>query len=168
MPGSQAHDHAEWTGANALDEAPPAIRVRAQGTTARPLDGGALSHGRSTRAGEGADGRAKPHPASCRADRLRRLAAREGRRERKQSSGLRDLDHGKPMVRWAERAAGQLERRRRRRRTQAQRKGGEKGELGLRGSRPSPVLIPREWRTTVGFNPTAESDWHPMGRIQPK
>jgi len=34
---------------------------------------------------------------------------KKGRRERKQSSGLRDLDHGKPMVRWAERAAGRLE-----------------------------------------------------------
>jgi len=34
---------------------------------------------------------------------------KKGRRERKQSSGLRDLDHGKAMVRWAERAAGRPE-----------------------------------------------------------
>ena len=45
----------------------------------------------------------------------------------------------------------------------AQRKGGEKGELGLRGSRPSPVLIPREWRTTIKFNPTAGSGRRPSG-----
>ena len=32
------------------------VRARAQGTTARPLDGSALSHERSARAGEGADG----------------------------------------------------------------------------------------------------------------
>ena len=32
------------------------MRARAQSTAARPLDGGALLHGRSARAGEGADG----------------------------------------------------------------------------------------------------------------
>ena len=40
---------------------------------------------------------------------LRRLAAREGRTERKQSSGPRDLDHGKAMVQRPDRVARQPE-----------------------------------------------------------
>ena len=56
-------------------------RARAQGTTARPLDGVALSHGRSARAGEGADGgagHAFPQPPWTLRSPLRRVE-REGR-----------------------------------------------------------------------------------------
>ena len=94
-------------------------RARAQGTAARPLDSGALSHGRSARAGEGADGGA---------------------------------GHAFPSS--AQRAAAA---------SRGERKGREKEPLGFRERPASPVLIPREWRTTVGFNPTAGSGRRPSG-----
>ena len=56
--------------------------ARAQGTAARPLDGGALSHGRSAHAGEGADGGAGHAFSPAAMDAQLAAASRGERRER--------------------------------------------------------------------------------------
>ena len=84
--------------------------------------------------------------------------ARERREERKKAK----LGAARPRPRQGHGAVGgtgggAARGRRRRRRTQAQRKRGQKGELGLRGSRPSPVLTQRnQWRA-VRSRSTAQS-----------
>jgi len=57
-------------------------RARARGTAAKPLDGGALPHGRSARAGEGVDGGAS-HASSAVAMAVVSVAAAVLRGERK-------------------------------------------------------------------------------------
>ena len=57
-------------------------RARARGTAAKPLDGGALPHGRSARAGEGVDGGAS-HASSAVAMAVVSVAAAVSRGERK-------------------------------------------------------------------------------------
>ena len=57
-------------------------RARARGTAAKPLDGGALPHGRSARAGEGVDGGAS-HASSAVAMGVVSVAAAVSRGERK-------------------------------------------------------------------------------------
>ena len=77
-PGGAHHSKQPLT---VRDTGGTSARARAQGTAARPLDGGALSHGRSARAGEGADGgagHAFPQPPWTLRSPLHRVE-REGR-----------------------------------------------------------------------------------------